>query len=291
MSLRLLMLSVTGLLVAPSAHAGVKKIKAELLCGTMSNSDEVTAAITGAGKTGKLTERVVCAMRMADPKQDARMGTIKTIRHTVDAATGKRKDVAGTSFTTDFGAGSEHSDVELTMLSGQPMDDQSIAFQPCEDFDIVATISDDLGVYFNQTIKVVQGCPRPRPFKASVACAYLMGVEPRQTLKGTERPPKGISGATCRVTSGDDRFIAEGIAGELVTDWTTYNDDGSTTPVQRVSAGLVGRTPGTGQPELNLETDADDWPNCQDVDLTVMIKTPDGVLFSKKIHTTITCGE
>lgn len=47
-----------------------------------------------------------------------------------------------------------------------------IAFKPCEDFDIVASISDDLGVHFKKTIKVQQSCPKPTPIAAMLTCSY-----------------------------------------------------------------------------------------------------------------------
>lgn len=129
-----------------------------MLCGTMSASNEAKPL---SGKTGKLTDNVACAIHMSDPKEEPKMGTFKTVRHTVDPSSGKKKDVVGTSFTSDFGPGSEHTDLELVMPSGTPMSDQSIAFKPCEDFDIIGTISDDRGVYFTKKIKVQQTCPKP----------------------------------------------------------------------------------------------------------------------------------
>jgi hypothetical protein len=272
-----------------TAHAGVKKIKAELLCGTLDDDNNVQAPITGAGKTGKLPARIVCAMRMNDGKEPSHMGNIKTIRHTVTAA-GKRKDVPGINVTNDFGAGSEHTTLDATMLGGKPDPDGAIAFVPCEDFDIVATISDDLGVYFTKKIKVVQGCPKPKPMKADVACRYLLKGDKSEKLKAGERPiPTELESLACTITSGDARFL-DGFTGELALDWMGYNDDGSTKPVHNVERSIV--APGiNGRPEMGFSTPAFTWPNCQDVDLTFKLGDAEATLFTKKIHTTITCGE
>jgi hypothetical protein len=291
-SLLSLLAPVAGLLaVAAPAHAGVKKIKAELLCGTIDESNAVKAPVMGTGKTGKLTDRVACAMHMSDPNEPAHMGNLKTIRHTVDGATGKRKDVAGTSVTTDFGPGSEQKDFEVFLLSGQAMDDGQIAFMPCEDFDIVGTISDDLGVYYTKTIKVVQGCPKPKPLKADVACRYVTKDDKRLKLKAGERPSAELASVECTVTSSDDRFFGDGVVGEIAADWTAWADDGTSKPAHLAESGSVGPSGDGGRPTIELSMTAFTWPNCQDVDLTVKVSDPGGVLLTKKIHTTVTCGE
>ena len=287
--LRSLALLLVFVALAPTAQAGVKKIKAELLCGAVDDKNNVKAAVRNGAKTGKLDTRVACALHMVDPKEPAHMGTLKTIRHTIDG--GKRADVAGTSHTTDFGPGSETADLNVFLLSGQPMDDGQLAFKPCEDFDIVGTISDDLGVYFTKTIKVVQGCPKPAPFKANLSCYYMLPNDKsvKLPLKGGERP-NGVTSVSCELQTKDNRVSAEALVTELGVDWTQYNDDGSTRPIHVAGNASADQQMGA-LPLIRFSTDAKNWPNCQDVDLTFKIGDPDGIFYTQKIHTTITCGE
>jgi hypothetical protein len=275
---------------AAPAAAKPKPIKAELLCGTFADN-EVKQPLTGAGKTGKISDMVVCAMHMSNPKEPAHMGMIKTIRHPVDPATGKRQTVDGTSFTTDFGPGSDNSDVELRMLNGEPMDDHSIAFKPCEDFDIVGTISDDLGVYYTKTIKVVQGCPKPPKFKATVACEFIdKAVKHTKITKRDHERPNDLDMVSCTLASRDDRLGEEATTLDIRAQWTQYNDDGTTEPKQASGNGdrQVMQTGFTGMYSISAEG----WPNCQDVDLFLSVTTGDGtVVYTEKVPTTVTCGE
>jgi hypothetical protein len=153
---------------ARPADAAPKKLKAEFLCGTYVDG-KIRQVLTG-GKVGKLVDPIACAIHVADPKEPSHMGNVHTVRY------GKTK-LVGQGKTDDFGADSEPAkrDFEIVMKPSAPDDNGQVAFQPCEDFDIVATISDDLGVYFTKTIKVQQSCPKPKPIAAKLSCSYEAG--------------------------------------------------------------------------------------------------------------------
>jgi hypothetical protein len=275
-----------------AAHAAPKKIAAELLCGTINPKGDVKAPVRSGVRTGQIIERVACAIHLRDPHEDAHMGTIKTIRHVVDPATGKRRDVAGTTMTTDFGPGSDRADLELVLRNGQPMDDQSVAFTTCEDFDVIGTISDDRGVYFTSTIKVVQGCPAAKPLKGTLTCWFVGkdGKRDKITAKNLERPP-GLASVACELDSKDVRLSDEDAVLASHATWTQYNDDGTT--AAKRSEGTGDRNlPGLGAPMRGVfNLPADGWPNCQDVDLVITVGGGPAAIFERKVHTTITCGE
>ncbi|MBL0215774.1 MAG: hypothetical protein IPQ07_18075 [Myxococcales bacterium] len=163
------------LLVTLTSIAGAgkaKPIKAEFLCGTYVGGT-IKEAITG-GKRGKLTDPVVCAIHVADPNEPSHMGNIHTVRYAVDPATGKKSKVVTSGKTDDFGGQSEADKKDFTLILTPNANDANgeVPWKPCEDFDLVATVSDDLGVYFTKTIKVVQACPKPAPIKARLSCNY-----------------------------------------------------------------------------------------------------------------------
>ena len=273
---------LVGLFLSTSAVAAPRKIKAEMLCGSYRDG-AIKAPITG--KTVKLTDPVACAIHMADPKEDAHMGTVKTIRHTVDAATGKRKDVPGSSFTTDFGPGTERADFQLVMPPSKAMEDGQIAFQPCEDFDIVGSISDDLGVYYTKTIKVVQACPSPPKLKGTLACTYGLASGKSVALKAGERPP-GVQTVSCTLRSKDDRLLSA--TNEISTSWVKWNDDGTSAPVRHAEPGTMIADDSS---KLAFLLAADAWPNCQEVELAIKLVDDGAVIFTQTFHTAITCGE
>ena len=273
-------LVLCSLALATPALAAPKKIKAEMLCGTMSAAKEVKPL---SGKTGKLTDNVACAIHMSDPKEEPHMGTLKTVRHTIDAATGKRKDVPGASFTTDFGPGSDRANLELVMESGTD------AFKPCEDFDIIGTISDDLGVYFTKTIKVVQTCPKPAALKASVSCDFepKTGKHVVISTRKAERPYP-LESVNCVLTTTDTRLSAGAtVRGEA--QWTEWKDDGTSKPRKESVSGQMfadGNKLGVG-----MSFDTAYFPNCQDVAIVFTVELGDATIFTQKVQTTLTCGE
>ena len=143
------------------ASAGPKPIKAEFLCGTF--VDKKIKEPLASGKHAKITDPIACAIHMSDPNEPSHMGNVHTVRYPAGA-----KKVVTTGKTDDFGAQSDDDkkDFEYVMQPGAD------TFQPCENFDIVGSISDDLGTYFTKTIKITQTCPKPKPIAATITCYY-----------------------------------------------------------------------------------------------------------------------
>ncbi len=139
-----------------------KPIKAQFLCGTFVGG-AIKEPITG-GKRGKLTDPIACALHIDNPKEPSHMATIRTIRYPANA-----KKVSTSGSTEDI---DHDKDLELVMKSGVADGNGEVLFNPCEDFDIVAKVSDDLGVYFEKTIKVQPVCPKPKPIAAAISCVY-----------------------------------------------------------------------------------------------------------------------
>jgi hypothetical protein len=126
--------------------------------------------------------------------------------------------------------------------------------------------------------------------KADIDCRYVTKDGKRLKLKAGERPSNELDSVACTVTSSDDRFMAEGVMGELSADWTAWADDGTSKPAHLAESGAVNPAM-NGRPTLELSMTAFTWPNCQDVDVTLKVSDPSNVLVTKKIHTTVTCGE
>jgi hypothetical protein len=157
-------------IAAPArADKKVKPVKAQFLCGTY--VDGKIKAPVGSGKRAKLTDPIACAIHMDDPAE-SHMGNVHTVRYTTDAQTKKQLKITTTGKTTDFGAGSTPRDFELVMKPNVSDENGEVLYRSCEDFDIVATISDDLGVYFTKTLKVQQNCPKPPAIKAGFECSW-----------------------------------------------------------------------------------------------------------------------
>lgn len=146
---------------ATQVSAGPKPVKAQFLCGTF--VDGKIKQPLASGKHGKITDPIACAIHVDDPKEPSHMGNVHTVRY---PAGGKK--VVTTGKTDDFGSESadDKKDFEYVMQPGAD------TFQPCESFDIVASISDDLGTYFTRTIKITQTCPKPKPIAAAITCYY-----------------------------------------------------------------------------------------------------------------------
>jgi hypothetical protein len=227
-------------------------------------------------------------MRMSDPKEDAHMGTIETVRHPVDGA-GKRQTLAGTSYTTDFGPGSEKQDLELVLLNAEPMEDSQIAFMPCEDFDIVGRISDDLGVYYTKTIKVTQGCPKPASLKGKLTCDYLLrdGSRVAFKAKGQERP-NDVASFACALRTKDARLTGETLTLAGAASWIQHNDDGTTRPIVEDAAGERGYAEGDVV-EATFSFPVERWPACGDVDLAVKVVDGTTTVFTQKLSSRVVC--
>ena len=165
------LLIIAALVLVPITAAAQKRpppkpVKAQFLCGTFVDG-KIKQPITG-GRVQKLTDPIACAIHMDDPKEPAHMGNVHTVRY----VKGAKKPVTSSGSTNDFGPGSEKQDFEVEMKPSSNDLNGDLWWKPCEDFDIVATISDDLGVYFTKTIKVQQSCPAPKPIVAALTCTY-----------------------------------------------------------------------------------------------------------------------
>jgi len=157
------------LLAAGTGHAApkAKKIDAAFLCGTFVDG-AIKKPITG-GKVEKLTVPIACAIHVKDPNEPSHMGHVHTVRKPAGG-----KPIKNIGKTDDFGGQSDpgKTDFAVVLAPGTADENGEIAFQPCEDFDIVASISDDLGTYFTKTIRVQQSCPKPKPVSATLSCVY-----------------------------------------------------------------------------------------------------------------------
>lgn len=144
-----------------------KKIDAAFLCGTFVDG-AIKKPITG-GKVEKLTVPIACAIHVNDPNEPSHMGNVHTVRKPA-----KAKPIKNQGKTDDFGGQSDadKKDFAVILAPGTADENGEIAFQPCEDFDIEASISDDLGTYFTKTIRVQQSCPKPKPVTATLSCVY-----------------------------------------------------------------------------------------------------------------------
>lgn len=152
-------------LAAGTVQAAPKKLKAAFLCGTFVDG-KIKQPLTG-GKVAKLTDPIACAIHVPDPAEPSHMGHVHTVRRPAGG-----KPIVATGKTEDFGSQSEAKDFEVVLAPNAPDASGDVAWKPCEDFDIVASISDDLGTYFSKTIKVQQKCPKPAPVAAALTCSY-----------------------------------------------------------------------------------------------------------------------
>ena len=147
---------VVVLALAPAiASADPKKLKAEFLCGIYVDG-KITKPIAG-GKVGKITDPIACALHLTDPDEPGHAVHVRTVRGN-DEMSNETGSVNDDNKTKDF---------EIQLKPG-------VAFKPCQDFDIVAGIYDPGGRY-TKTIKVVQGCPKPKPIKADLSCMTEAG--------------------------------------------------------------------------------------------------------------------
>lgn len=156
-------IGVRGAIAGPNR---AKKIKAQFLCGTYVDG-KIKQPITG-GRVAKITDPIACAIHVADPDEPSHMGNVHTVRHV------QPKQVVTSGKTDDFGSQSDEGKKDFNVFLKPSVADENgeVAFKPCEDFDIVGTVADDLGVYFTKTIKVQQSCPKPKPIKAKLGCYY-----------------------------------------------------------------------------------------------------------------------
>ena len=272
---------------APGAHP----VKAELACGVVGPEGFVRNALSG-GNAGKVTGTIQCTIHVADPKEPSHMGHIHTVRH---LAGGKKVTTNGT--TDDFGADSDPAkkDFQVTLEPGakDAGAGADVAFVPCEDFDIVATISDDLGVYFTKKITVTQSCPKPKPVAAVAACEYtLKDGKPIAITPKTAERPSNLDAITCTVKTKDGRVGSNQLGVAAHARWDVWKDDGTKTTGAQDQVGQAIPSADGKNFAIGVTFDTKGFPNCQDVELELSLRDDDGaIVFTKKLHTTITCGE
>jgi hypothetical protein len=185
-----------ALATATSAHADAKrKLKGELLCGTFVDN-KIKTPIVG-GKVGKLTDTIACALHFTDPKENGYAVHFKMVR--------KGKPEFHT--TGRIHPDGSDKDFEIYVKPGQADDDGHVAFVACEDFDIIAYI-DTPDDEYKKTIKVVQGCPKPKPIKGKLACFYQTsdGTQFWWPGNGAKKRPRIEGDLACMVTSKADEL-------------------------------------------------------------------------------------
>jgi hypothetical protein len=236
------------------AHAG-KKVKAEVLCGTY--VDGQVLAVVPSPKHPKLTDPVGCALRVMDVGDDTYMANIHTIRYAVDPATGKKSKIETSGATNDVGA---DKDLETVMTPGQPDANGEVDFTPCEDFDVVASVSDDRGVYFKKTIHVAQTCPKPKPMKLESRCTAYQGDDEKFDLPDKQKRSLDGLTITCLLTSHDPRFSSSlKVTGQLAYD-APRTDDGDPHHLSDPRAGTYAEGPDEDVFQVTFTTD--DIPVC-----------------------------
>ena len=147
---------------ARPAVAGAKP-KVDLLCGVYVDGD-ITDVVPSARRP-RLTQPVACVLHLRKPGRATYQANLATRRH-LRAPNGDATDVFtdGVFAQVAHPAGGDATDLELVMVPGQENDNGEVLFATCEDFDIVGRLTDDAGaVVWEQTLKVVQGCPRLEP--------------------------------------------------------------------------------------------------------------------------------
>jgi hypothetical protein len=245
---------VTVAATSHAAHAG-KKVKAEVLCGTL--RDGQVLGVLPDPKHPKLTDPVGCALRVSDVGDDTYMANIHTVRTVVDPSTGKKSKVETSGTTSDVGEG---KDLEAVMTPGQKDDNGEIDFAPCEDFDVVASVSDDRGVYFKKTIHVAQSCPKPKPMKIETRCTAYQGEDEKFDLPDKQKRSLDGLTITCLLTSHDPRFSSSlKVSGQLAYD-APRTDDGDPHHVTDPRAGTYAEGPDEDVFQVSFTTD--DIPVC-----------------------------
>ena len=245
---------VTVAATSHAAHAG-KRVKASVLCGTL--TDGKVTGVVPRPKHPKLTEPVGCALHLEDVGDDTYMANIHTVRYVVDPATGKKSKVTTSGSTDDVGA---TKDLELVMTPGQADGNGEIDFAPCEDFDVVASVSDDRGVYFKKTIHVTQTCPKPKPMKLEARCSAYQGDDEKFDLPDKQKRSLDGMTITCLLTAHDPRFTSNlKVSGQLTYEAPTM-DDGDPHRQSDVRAGTYAEGPDEDVFQVSFTTD--DIPVC-----------------------------
>ena len=255
------------------AIAKPKPIKAQFLCGTYVDG-KVTAAITG-GKRAKITDPVACAIHVDNPDEPSHMGNIHTVRHVVDPSTNKSSKVVSSGKTDDFGGQSDPDkrDFNVILTPGVADENGDIPFKPCEDFDLVATVSDDLGVYFTKTIKVSQTCPKPKPLSAKLTCMYEAqdGTLLRWPGNGDKLKPRLSSGKSFECT-----IIAKNAPPDTTLIGVVAIHGKSAK--QSGKAAETGEGNGTLKVDLGFEPGDDTFTECESFTIDAKLTNTDGAV-------------
>jgi hypothetical protein len=263
--------------LAGAAEAG-KKVKAEVLCGVY--VDGAIKDIVPSGKKPKLSDPVACALHLTVDNSDTYMGNIHTVRYTTDDK-GKKKKVETSGATTNVEFG---KDVELVMKPAAADENGEVLFQPCEDFDIVARVFDDRGLYFSKTIHVAQSCPKPKPMKATATCFATKEEGDRIDIPDKKAPSLEGFTVQCAVSSKDPRFFSGKLKfwGKTEYDHPTMDDTAGHT-VSDPRAGNYAE--GEDETVYFMKFESDDIPVClRTFDIKLFLDDENGNrLFSKII--------
>jgi hypothetical protein len=181
-----------------------KKLKAEFLCGVFANG-KVTKPITGK-KLGKITDPIACALHLANPDEPGHSVHVRTVR-------GGKEMSNVTGVVNEDGS---TKDFEIHLKPGVKNENGEIAWKPCEDFDIEVGIFDPGGQY-KKTIKVVQGCPKPKPVKGKLVCYYQTDDGTQFTFpgNGTKKKPRMEKDLQCSIGLPDLDNPGDGWKGSL----------------------------------------------------------------------------
>ena len=261
-------------------------IKAEFLCGTY--VDGKIKDVVTSGKRPKLSDPIACAIHVPDTNEPSHMGNIHTVRHPSGG-----KAIATSGKTSDFGSQSDDDKKDFEIVMQPAIADQNgdVLFQPCEDFDIVATISDDLGVYFTRTLKIEQTCPKPKPIAVSVKCTQADPDGKKPVVFGAtpkERWPEAT--IECELRSKDPRLTESTTNLIARSVWTDFEADGHP---QRTAdtAGSIQQMPEVPAFQA-VYLDPKAWFACSPVDITLKLVDGAGAtVFTQTIKTKHTCGE
>ena len=260
--------------IATPAYAG-NKVKAEFLCGTFVDGE--VKDMVPSSKKPRLTDPVACALHIED--DNSFMANVHTVRYAVDAASGKKTKVVTQGPTQDI---EKDKDLELVMKPGEADERGEVLFKSCEDFDVVASISDDRGTYFNKTFHVAQSCPKPKAMKAKIYCTADKEDAERIDLPSKKTPSLDGYRVSCAAMSDDPRLPTAKLWAQ--TDYfapTTDDTDG-----HRQSDVRVGKyEEGEDESASFVNFESDDIPVCLPTfDIKVYIDDANGGhMFAKTI--------
>jgi hypothetical protein len=270
---------------ARAAHAG-NQIKAEVLCGTYVGG-EIKDVVPN-GKKPRLADPVACAMRIHGVDGVTYHANLHTVRYAIDPVTGKKAKVATAGKTSDV---ENANDLELVMTPSAADDNGEIAFQPCEDFDVIATVDAGDAVVFSKTIHVLQKCPKPKPMKAYFRCVASK-EDDQFDLPDKHGRRLEVDAIHCYVASKDPRFTNGNVKvwGQTAFE-APHNDETTGHHLSEVRVG--GPIDGEDEVASDVKFETDDWMTCNPrTQLTLHVDDLAGAtLFAKTITLKQTCDD